>query len=333
MEYSWQRPINRRRAITILAGAATAFVTRRSRAAIAPRLFEWRGTALGAEATIRLFAHSEAQATEALDAAAAEIERLENEFSLHRPTSALCRLNLDGRLLSPSLDMRFLLAEAVRFGKMSHGAFDVTVQPLWELYATHFSRHPEDSSGPPAELVTRAVRLVDYRQIQIESDRIMLPSGMAITLNGIAQGYITDCVADLLRARGWKHVLVDLGELRGLGAHSDDRPWTAALPSSLDEPNGAVMVPLSDRALATSSGAATRFEATGRYHHLFSPASGRSVNTYAAVSVAARRATLADALSTALFVAPHSAAEVMLSKLPQVEAWLWFAGGSAKHLG
>ena len=332
MEHLRQRSITRRRVIAILAGAASALVTSRSRAE-APRLFEWRGTALGAEATIRLYAQSEDQATEALDAAAAEIERLENEFSLYRPTSALSRLNRDHRLLGPSLDMRLLLAEAVRFGKLSQGAFDVTVQPLWELYATHFSRHPEDRSGPPAELVARAVRLVDYRRIQIEADRIMLPSGMAVTLNGIAQGYITDRVADLLRASGWDDVLVDLGELRGLGAHPNDRPWTAALPSFLDAPHGAAIVPLSDRALATSSGAATRFEATGRYHHLFSPASGRSVDTYAAVSVAAQRATLADALSTALFVAPHSAAAAMLSKLPGVEAWLWFADGLVEHLG
>ena len=332
MEHLRRRSITRRRAIAILAGAATALVINRSRAE-APRLFEWRGAALGAEATIRLYAQSEDQAAEALDAAAAEIERLENEFSLYRPNSALSRLNRDRRLLSPSLDMRLLLAEAVRVGKLSQGAFDVTVQPLWELYATHFSRHPEDGSGPPAELVARAARLVDYRQIQIEPDRIMLPSGMAITLNGIAQGYITDRVADLLRACGWTHVLADLGELRGVGAHPDGRPWTAALPSPLDAPHGRIMVPLSERAIATSSGAATRFEANGRHHHLFSPASGRSANTYAAVSVAAERATLADAFSTALFVAPLSAAEAMLSKLPGVEAWLRFADGSAKHLG
>jgi FAD:protein FMN transferase len=332
MECSWRRPISRRRTITILAGAAAALVISRSRAE-APQLFEWRGTALGAEATIRLYARSTAQATEALDAAAAEIERLENEFSLYRPTSALSRLNRDRRLLSPSLDMRYLLAEAVRFGKLSQGAFDVTVQPLWKLYATHFSRDPRDRSGPPTEVVARAVGLVDYRQIEMEPDRITLPSGMAITLNGIAQGYVTDCIADLLRARGWNDVLVDLGELRGLGTHPDGRPWTAALANPLDAHHGAAMVPLSDRAIATSSGAATRFEASGQYHHLFSPATGRSVNTYAAVSVAAKRATLADALSTALFVAPHSAAEAMLSELPGVEAWLYFADGSAKHLG
>lgn len=93
------------------------------------------------------------------------------------------------------------------------------------------------------------------------------------------------------------------------------------------------MVPLTEWAIATSSGATTRFEPTGRYHHLFSPASGRSAATYATVTVAAPRATLADALSTALFVAPSSATEHILSQVPGAQAWLWFADGSAKHLG
>ena len=81
MEHLWRRPISRRRTLAIFGGAATALVTSRLRAAEPPRLFEWRGSALGAEATIRLYARSTAQAAEALDAAAAEIERLENEFS------------------------------------------------------------------------------------------------------------------------------------------------------------------------------------------------------------------------------------------------------------
>jgi thiamine biosynthesis lipoprotein len=331
MEGIWRKLINRRRALALFAGAAVGLSTRSS-GADAPRLFEWRGSVLGADATIRLYAGSRAQASEAFDAAAAEIERLDNEFTLHRSNSALSRLNRDRRLLNPSLDMRYLLAEAVRFGRLTHGAFDVTVQPLWELYAGHFSRHPEDTSGPPAELVEQAVRLVDYRQIRIEPGQITLPPGAAITLNGIAQGYITDRVADLLRARGWKDVLIDLGELRGLGAHPDGRPWMAALANPIRGDRETGMVPLSERAMATSAGGATRFEASGRYHHLFSPASGLSANTYAKVIVAAERATLADALSTALFVAPSSATKTILSEVPGAQAWLWSADGSNQYL-
>ena len=127
-------------------------------------------------------------------------------------------------------------------------------------------------------------------------------------------------------------MLIDLGELRGLGAHPDGRPWTAALNDPFEAGRVVATVPLSEQAIATSSGAATRFEPSGHFHHLFSPGSGSSANAYASVTVAAERATLADALSTALFVAPCSAADAILSKAPGAQAWLCSADGSAKHL-
>jgi thiamine biosynthesis lipoprotein len=223
------RPISRRRALSIVAGAGALLLIRRA-AADALRLFEWRGTALGAEARITLYQRDETAATAAVRAAVDEVERLENEFSLYRPDSALMKLNRDGVLHRPSLDMLSLLQESHRFGELTGGAFDVTVQPLWQLYAGHFAAHPNDVEGPSAAALRRTCRLVDFRRIGIEPGRITLPPGMAVTLNGIAQGYITDRIAELLRARGWTDVLIDLGELRGLGSHPDGRPWTIALP-------------------------------------------------------------------------------------------------------
>ena len=127
-------------------------------------------------------------------------------------------------------------------------------------------------------------------------------------------------------------MLIDLGELRGLGGHPDGRPWRTALTDPVDAGHIVTTVPLSEKSIATSCGAATRFEASGRHHHLFSPASGRSANTYEAVTVSAERATLADALSTALFVAPRSAAASSLSQLAGVQAFLWSADGSVSSV-
>ncbi|MFO1113726.1 MAG: FAD:protein FMN transferase [Rhodospirillales bacterium] len=130
---------------SLLAPARFCF---RGGAADAPRLFEWRGTALGAEACIAPYHRDEAAAGAAVGAAVSEVERLEGEFSLYRPDSALVKLNRDGVLDRPSLDMLRLLQASIRFGEMSGGAFDVTVQPLWELYARHFAAHPDDAAGP-----------------------------------------------------------------------------------------------------------------------------------------------------------------------------------------
>jgi thiamine biosynthesis lipoprotein len=123
---------------------------------------------------------------------------------------------------------------------------------------------------------------------------------MAVTLNGIAQGYITDRVTDLLKDAGLKSVLVELGETRATGVHPDGRPWRIGIrnpevPESLSR-----VIELSDAAIATSAGMGTAFEDTGRHHHLFDPGSGLSAAHYLSVSVRAATATAADALSTTL---------------------------------
>ena len=100
----WARPISRRRALSIVAGAGALLLPRRARGDTL-RLFEWHGTALGAEARIALYQRDETAATSAIRAAVDEVQRLENEFCLYRPDSALTKLNRDGVLDRPSLDM------------------------------------------------------------------------------------------------------------------------------------------------------------------------------------------------------------------------------------
>ena len=143
-------------------------------------------------------------------------------------------------------------------------------------------------------------------------DRIRLAAGMAVTLNGIAQGYITDRIAALLRRRGWSNVLINLGEIRALDGRPDGMPWTVALDRPISLQTDLPVLRVRDCAVATSSGAGTMFDAAGRHHHLFDPWTGRSASACLQVTVVAPRATLADALSTALFVAPPAARSELL---------------------
>jgi thiamine biosynthesis lipoprotein len=316
------RPITRRRALTVLAaGAGMALMPGRAPAET-PRLFEWRGTALGGPARIALYHAQRSAARAAIAACVVEIERLENEFSLYRAESALSRLNRDGVLDAPSQDMRRLLGESLRFAGLSDGAFDVSIQPLWRLYAEHFATRANENSRPPPEAVAAALAQVNYRRIEVSPGRIALGPSMALTLNGIAQGYITDRVADLLRARGWRHVLIDLGELRALGGRADGRPWLIDVADAGGRVGPGPLIPLADRAVATSGGAGSPFEPTARHHHLLDPRSGSSANRYRCVTVAAPRATAADALSTALYLTPLHGAERLLRRAGPAEAWL-----------
>ncbi len=310
--------LTRRRFITIAAtglflpGGATA----------RPRRFEWQGSALGAQAKIVLY-HPDADAAEAATTACLdEISRLENQFSLYRPNSALGQLNAAGQLANPSHDMRRLLHLCRQYGELSQGAFDPSVQPLWQLYATHFANHPDKKAGPSPDAIRAAQRRIDYRRITIGAADIRLDPGMSLTLNGIAQGYITDRVADLLRARGWSDVLLNLGEIRALPG----RAWSVRLTG--DGPS----VALTDAALATSAGAGSPFAGPGGPHHLLQPRTGRSAGRYTSVSVLARTATAADALSTALYLSPAERAADLLRQGGGQQAWLRQPDGIVRHL-
>ena len=316
------RTVSRRRFITVCAAAAGLPLLGVA-ARAAPNLHRWRGTVLGAEAAILLHHPDEAVANRLISGVVHEIARLEKVFSLYRADSALVTLNRDGILDAPPLDLVALLAECRHFAEVSDGAFDVTVQPLWHLYASHFARPGADPAGPAAADIARVRRLVDFTAVEIDPIRIAFRRpGMALTLNGIAQGTITDRVADLLRAGGVEDVLVDLGETRALGRHPSGRPWRVGLPDHASR-----TMDLVDSAVATSAGHGTRFDGSGRHHHILDPRTGRSASHTVAVTVIAPRATTADAASTALSVMAPGRADAFLAAVGPARALLRLADG------
>ena len=208
--------ITRRRAITIIAGGVGAFFAGPAQAA---PIFEWRGTALGADARI-ILAHPDRHfANSALAAVCQEIERLENIFSLYRENSALSQLNRAGTLTPAPLELIDLTRRALWFTTITNGAFDVTVQSLWALYAKHFQENPNATTGPSRASIDAVRRRMGPNCIRIDPPSLHLAPGTHLTFNGIAQGYITDRAAVLLSRRGWNNVLINLGETRALGAH------------------------------------------------------------------------------------------------------------------
>ena len=310
----------RRRFIAIAAAAAgLPFAALRAGAETA-HLHRWSGIALGAAAEIVLYDPDATRARRLIARCVEEIDRLEDVFSVYRSESAIRRLNRDGYLKAPPLELVALLAEARSFSERTDGIFDVTVQPLWHLYAAHFARPGADPRGPAEAEHAKAQALVDHRAVEIEPGEVRFARpGMAITLNGIAQGYITDRVAALLQDAGMGDVLLDIGEVRALGRHPDGRPWRVGIRRAAELETVARTVTLTDRAVATSAGIASVFEPSGRHHHLFDPATGRPALAAGQVSVIAPRATVADALSTALAVSPPAQAVAFAARFPEIE--------------
>lgn len=323
------RPLTRRRALGVLAAAAGLPLTGTSRATASAPELEWRGQALGGPARIVLRHPDGPRVRKILHHCVQEVDRLEAVFSLYRPHSELTRLNLDGRLVSPSLDIRLVMAAARRFGAISDGAFDVTVQPLWRLYAQHFASRPADNLGPAARSIARTAALVDFRKIDCDNGQVVLARrGMAVTLNGIAQGYITDRITDLLRDAGMTNVLVDLGEIRTLDVPGD-KPWRIGIEDPSDRSRTVASIPLRNAALATSGGYGMPFDPEGRFHHLFDPATGRSADYCLSASAVALDAMTADALATALAVGGPLRAGALLAAFGGTHARLMLPDGNA----
>jgi len=324
------RPVPRRRVLGILAASA-GMPLLGGRAALAaglPRqMIEWRGVALGTEARMVLTHDDPGVARSALTRCLQEVARLEGIFSLYRSDSELFRLNRQGHLKAPSHDLVRLLSISRRYGDLSGGAFDVSVQPLWSLYAGYFADHP-DGPGPDRESLERALRLVDYRAIDISSGEIAFQRPkMAITLNGIAQGYITERVGDLLRHMGFSNVLINLGETRVLDEHPEGRPWRIGLSDPVNPDRRAGQISLVNQAIASSAPGGFSFDASGRHHHLFDPVLGQSPDKILGVSVIAPRATDADALSTALSVMALASGSAMIRGVDDARAIVTKADG------
>ena len=276
------------------------------------RFFGWQGEALGAASELSLWHWDEAMARRTILKMRHEIERYERIFSLYRDDSEIARLNRDGLLARPSSELVAVIDASQRLGTLSGGAFDITVQPLWRVYESHFWSRSFVSPDIAARAADVARSLVDYHRIQPGAARIALPPGMAVTLNGIAQGFITDRIADLLRNEGFEHAMVDLGEWRAVGQHPDGRAWRVATRGS--------EVALSDNALAISSGRGTAFEPSGRFHHIFDPSTGASASSLSEVAVIAPRAMVADALATAICVVGKERGIELLAHYPGARA-------------
>ena len=308
--------VTRRRMLTILGASAGSLVAVKAPDALAASLINqsstWHGVALGADATITFHSDGPEPASIAVQAVLQEVKRLESIFSLYHTGSELQRLNEDGYLLRPSMDMRILMRKALQWSERTEGAFDITVQAIWQAYARYFSS--ASKSEPLAAALASAKDQVDYSRIKMGLGQIRLGRGQSVTLNGIAQGYITDRVADMLASRGWDNLLVSMGEVQTIGSHIDGKPWRI----ETETPNGLVF--MASGALATSSPHATVFDLAERHHHLMDPHSGISAPHARIVSVQAPRAVDADAASTGLGVMKQDAAELFLQRHPNLRA-------------
>lgn len=298
--------LSRRRFLVLTAGFGTLGTLPPAAARSGADIARWRGTALGSAASITL-AHPDGRRI--LDGVLAEITRLEGIFSLYRADSALSRLNRDGSLVDPPFELVECLGLAGSLHRLTSGAFDPTIQPLWATYAEALAA----GRLPIADEIAAARARIGWPRVLVGSAGVELQPGMALTLNGMAQGLIADKVAALLAAYGLHDVMIDTGELRALGGRPDGGDWSVTLA------DGRGQVPLRDRALATSAPHGTTFDQAGRIGHILDPRSGSPGGRWTQVSVSASSAAVADGLSTAFCLMGRPEIDAALAGAPDAQ--------------
>jgi thiamine biosynthesis lipoprotein len=330
------RVLTRRRLIRIAAAVAGLPLAIAAVRATAPRaqMFRWEGRVLDDEAELALWHPDAALCRRVILKVKAEVARYERIFSLYQGDSEISRLNAAGALRNPAPELRAVIEESQRFGVLTGGAFDISVQPLWQLYQAHFwsQTHVVPDILARARDVARA--LVDFSRIETGASRIAFArEGMGITLNSIAQGFITDAITDLLRNEGFETAVVDLGEFRTLGRHPDGRPWRISVRNAPVTSGADRVIELADMALAVAGGYGTIFEPSGRFHHIFEPQTGASANRLADAAVTAPRASMATALAVAICVLGEERARAVLQKCPGARAIVTRPDGTFASLG
>ncbi len=255
------------------------------------------GVAFDTSVGLTIVGLAEREAQAALDAGFGEIRRLERIAGLSTPGSDIRQLNATGRLDKPDPALLDMLAVAGDMHRVTNGAFDVTVQPLWIFYDSYAKRGawPTDEEAAPARA------LIGQQYVRFDAEAVVFERpGMGITLNSLTHGYAADRVAKVLAAHGVKQAFVDTGEMESLGHNGRGRDWTVAIKHPRQD---AILgsAPLTG-CMATAGDYAYAWSEDYSRHHILDPRTGFSPASFACVSVIAEKAVLADALSTAISV-------------------------------
>lgn len=243
-------------------------------------------------------------AKEAVEAGIAEIQRLDALLSTGDANSEVAQINQNGGgTLSEDTD--YLVKRALAIYQSTQGAFDISIYPVMQLWGFTTG----DFAVPSKEDLVAKLALVNAGRISLMEDNgvssITLPEGMEIDLGGIAKGYTSGRVMEVMKRYGIESAVINLGgNAHVLGSKPDGSAWKVGIQDPNDTNGYLGGVSVRDKAIITSGGYERYFEKDGvTYHHIIDPSTGYPAeNGLISVTIVSADGTLADGLSTSLFV-------------------------------
>lgn len=234
----------------------------------------------------------------------AECLRYENMLSKTVEGSDVWNINhAKGERVAVNEETRELILTALEFSRLSDGRFDITVEPcvsLWDFTSE------DRGTLPDADELAAAAEKVDWTKVDVNDEGVLIPEGMSIDLGAIAKGYISDRIADYFVEKGVESALLNVGgNVRTVGLKPDGSNWRIGIqdPEGVRDQSIVGVATLGDNAVVTSGIYERGFILDDVvYHHILDPDTGWSVqNELAGVTIVAKEACTADALSTTVF--------------------------------
>lgn len=252
---------------------------------------------MGTVVAVTVVDPSPARAQEAMSLAFKRMEALTPLFDRHGGDGPLRMLNNEGKVQDLSPDFKRVLGLCRQVHQLSGGAFDITVAPIIDAYKKSFAA----GHKPTAKEIKAALAAVGG--LRIEADSLVLTrQGAAVTLDGVAKGFIADQGLQAARKAGARSALINAGGDVAVMGDAGGRPWRVAVADPAQPTKAKSLVEMVNGALATSGNYEVYFDRDKLFHHIVNPATGRSPRTDTSSSVRAPYAAMADAMSTACFV-------------------------------
>lgn len=242
----------------------------------------------------------------ALDAAVAEIERLDALWSIASSDGEIAQLNAE-KQITASADTLALLTRAKEISAATDGLFSTTIAPLMEAWGFTSG----DYRVPDEAELSALLAHVDDEEIAISDSTVTIPADAKVDLGGIAKGFTSARVMEIFHENGIKNGILSLGgNVQALGTKPDGSLWRVGLQDPADERALFATLELADKAVITSGAYERNFEQNGiTYHHIIDPRTGYPAESgLSSVTIVSDDGTLADGLSTALFIMGKEAA-------------------------
>ena len=285
---------------------------------------------MGTYVSITVFSN-EYTGNKAINTAFDRIKEIEDIASIFDENSEASFLNRNGYLDNPSPEFLDLINSSLYYHDISGGCFDITVQPLLDLWSGGLWK---ETAEVQAEKIEETLAVIGSDKIVVSDNRIEFKvDGMSITLGGIAKGYAVDEAMKVLKEFGIKQALINAGgDLYAMGTKPDGTSWTVELenPDDLDNADTDIeplpTFAFADKAVATSGNYYRYYDPEKEVGHIMDPRTGYTTNSCISVTIIADTCMKADALATSVFVMGPDDGMNLVESLEDVEALIIDSG-------